>query len=688
MSHSVQCSICKERFTSDGLEPGGIVNCPACGSKLRVPAEASRKPDSGKDDSALPTERQEPSVLRRRAFWLLTTAGLVLVVVIVAAIIGLSWNDDTEPEGAAGLNEQKPHVATPEKQLSTETVQQTRVISSDVVSDGMYYAKIWGALDSIPRPELEDFASKASLQLADFKGTSVAVALEKAGVTVETIEQLATVLAAARRKLEAQSEKQLLALSGEEVFERCSPAVVQIITRDANYKEMALGSGFFVNSDGTFVTNWHVMKGASFATIRASSGTTFFVDSTLAWDVTADLAVLSVKASGVPHLELAGADQTAKVGTRVYAIGYPRGLKNILSNGLVGGFFETKDHVVMLQTNAAISPGSSGGPLIDEQGRVVGVTTASVVGGQNLNLAVPVSSLRQLLSQAKDAKPKRLASSGGTALEAAASTELDEVWSAIRRQEYGAALRHLQKLREGDPRNAAVWNALGWTHFVLNNDELAIEAYEKAVALAPDALEPRYRLGSLYDNAGRHADAVEAFKVCLSIDQTAVGVYCSLGEAYSNMGRHQEAINACKTAIELAESDGARASCYRRLAGCYEASERTVDAVNAYQAAIRLDTDPVTRGTHWLALASLYARQERWQEAAQAYEQAIELTRDAFPAGLLGLWHYQLGCCYIRLGRLDKAHDIHRKLVEMKHERADELEMLIEAKAKSNQLKR
>jgi S1-C subfamily serine protease len=196
------------------------------------------------------------------------------------------------------------------------------------------------------------------------------------------------------------------------LFARSSPAVGRVVTLDRRGLPAGTGSAFLVSGYGLFVTNYHVIEQAHSAYIVLADKRRMAVYGVAALDEEADLAVISVEGSGslrnppvfaaltklVP-LELAGGDLPT-VGSKVYAIGNPLGLANTLSDGLVSGHREL-DHMTVIQTTAPISPGSSGGPLLGADGRVVGVTTFMFKGGQNLNFAVPASKLTSLIASCR-----------------------------------------------------------------------------------------------------------------------------------------------------------------------------------------------------------------------------------------------------------------------------------------------
>lgn len=192
-----------------------------------------------------------------------------------------------------------------------------------------------------------------------------------------------------------------------ELAQRTFPSVVMIVTSDANGQPLALGSGFVVG-DGAIATNMHVIEGASAARVKViGRPRTYAVDGIVGTDATADLALLKVTGLDAPPLQL-GDSKEAAVGNQVFAVGNPEGLEGTFSGGIVSGI-RTIGADELLQITAPISPGSSGGPVIDSAGRVLGIAVATFKEGQNLNFAVPVSYLKALMARSTAATPTPLA---------------------------------------------------------------------------------------------------------------------------------------------------------------------------------------------------------------------------------------------------------------------------------------
>ncbi|MFC1531137.1 S1C family serine protease [Gemmatimonadota bacterium] len=156
---------------------------------------------------------------------------------------------------------------------------------------------------------------------------------------------------------------------------------------------LAQGSGFLVD-DSSLVTNYHVVEGAARIRVQYGDGAVTETQSAYALDRFLDLAVLSVESGPIPPLDLR-LDPPAQ-GEDIFVVGSPLGLSNTLSSGIVSAIREFADQS-FYQITAPVSPGSSGGPVLDRSGRVIGVATASLEQGQSLNFAVPASSLRRVL---------------------------------------------------------------------------------------------------------------------------------------------------------------------------------------------------------------------------------------------------------------------------------------------------
>lgn len=182
-------------------------------------------------------------------------------------------------------------------------------------------------------------------------------------------------------------------------------SVLKLRMLDAAGREVASGTGFFVSDDGLLVTNRHVIDSAHRIEAVPADGSSYAVRGIVAQDEVNDLAVLRLDAGRSRPLPLA-AGAVPDPGERVVVLGGPLGLAGSLSEGIVAAIRDpseverqTSQRSPLLQITAAISPGSSGSPVMKLDGEVVGVVVSQFGVGQNLNFAVPVAALHALMDR-------------------------------------------------------------------------------------------------------------------------------------------------------------------------------------------------------------------------------------------------------------------------------------------------
>jgi hypothetical protein len=174
-------------------------------------------------------------------------------------------------------------------------------------------------------------------------------------------------------------------------------SIVSIVMSDDKAKPIAQGTGFVVSKDGLIVTNYHVIAEGSSAVVKLPDGAFYAVDGMLAFDKARDVAIIKAHGQNFRALTLGNSDRV-EVGEEVVAIGNPLSLESTVSNGIVSGMRTAEDlGGKFLQVTAPISPGSSGGPLFNMAGEVIGITTLYLKGGENLNFAIPINDAKRLL---------------------------------------------------------------------------------------------------------------------------------------------------------------------------------------------------------------------------------------------------------------------------------------------------
>jgi len=191
-------------------------------------------------------------------------------------------------------------------------------------------------------------------------------------------------------------------LSPQEIYQQVNPSVVTVITQ--HEEGMSVGTGVIFSEDGYILTNYHVLDGGSGCMVLLDAGYTLDA-AYVAGDIPNDLAILKVDMTGFPAAEFGDSDLLS-VGDPVYAIGNPLGveLRGTLTNGIVSAInrdvWVDDRYMTLLQTNAALNSGNSGGPLINEYGQVVGINvikmTSRYSNVEGLGFAIPSASVERI----------------------------------------------------------------------------------------------------------------------------------------------------------------------------------------------------------------------------------------------------------------------------------------------------
>jgi len=188
------------------------------------------------------------------------------------------------------------------------------------------------------------------------------------------------------------------------VVDAASPAVLHVRTLRAGRRPSGGGSGLLITSDGYALTNSHVVHGAIGVEVELGDGRTSLAD-VVGDDPSTDLALLRVAADELPRALELGDSNALRVGDAAIAVGCPFGLARTVTMGIVSALGRSLASPTgrriegVIQTDALLNPGNSGGPLLDADGRVVGVNTALVAGAQGLCFAVPSNTARFVLGE-------------------------------------------------------------------------------------------------------------------------------------------------------------------------------------------------------------------------------------------------------------------------------------------------
>jgi len=371
------------------------------------------------------------------------------------------------------------------------------------------------------------------------------------------------------------------------------PAVALVTVYDKEGKPLKAGTGFFVSRDGKLVTNSHVIEGGATATAKLENGASYSILGVVKPAADKDLLLLQADAKDVPFL-LINKQALPDVGSRVAVIGSPLGLEGTVSEGVISGQRIAKKDNEWLQMTAPVSPGSSGSPVVDQDGKLVGVATFIIDKAQALNFARPVEYVSELLDQAS-----------------AAATEPAPLWTVV---------SNPKNVVLNDPEFVAAESAL-------QKDDAAgaLKILNNIEKKYPDNELFLFKLGAVYDRLNLLEDAVQAYQHALKLQPTNGMGWTNLGFTLIALHRFPDAKEAAKQAVKLAPDFG---PAWGLLGIAYSQENRFSEASDAFQKASRLTPyDPEI----WRSLSTNYARLNQREKSQEAAAKAQALNGSSGP---------------------------------------------------------
>jgi len=386
-------------------------------------------------------------------------------------------------------------------------------------------------------------------------------------------------------------------------------AVFKVLTYDRNKTPLASGSGFFISSNGTAISNVHVFKDAYSAKIKLVDGKELNVQYIIDFDESYDLIKFKIDGSNLPFLT----PYNGKIekGENVFTIGSPLGLESTVSTGIVSNVREFEGYGRVIQITAPISHGSSGGTVFNENGYLIGVTTFGITEGQNLNFAVDIKKIQQL---------KRTLNA--TVLQYATTFNSDlymlKGLSAMANNEYQKAVDFFTKYINQKPKNDIGYLRRGNAYKELRDAKNAMADYNKCIELNPQneiAYSNRGLLkGILGDLSGGFQDCINSLKIA----ETAVAYY-NLGWICFEQEDYEQAERAYSDALKL---DPTKASTYNERGEARVQLKKYRDAIQDFSSLIGLEpTNPMA----FMNRAICYFYLNENNEACKDFKRAKEL---------------------------------------------------------------
>lgn len=447
-----------------------------------------------------------------------------------------------------------------------------------------------------------------------------------------------------------------------ELVRRIKPSAVAIETFDSRGNSLSRGSGFFTAADRV-ITNRHVIERSSRVEVHLLDGKKFPVKGVLAVDGEGDLAMLQVDVPANLVRPLPIVRTVPQEGESIVVIGNPFGLEGSVSNGIVSAVREISGYGKIIQITAPISPGSSGSPVVNMYGQVIGVATLQAAEGQSLNFAVPAERIFQLRTgdiqsfsslAAETQKNKR----------AAAERLYSQGVAQLSRDDYARALTYFEKAVEIDNNYAEAWYQAGYCYGVLGRHSDSLKASKQAAKLRPDWAAAYVNIGASSFALNQFKDAADAYRQALKLDDDSADTQYAYGLSLGKLNRTDEEILAYKRAIALKPD---HAGAIEKLGQVAFKEKKWADAVAAFEQLRIYRPDAKT----YNALGESYLELGRAEESVDALNNAI-----AYDAGL-DQARYNLGRAYLKLGNRDMAQVQYEILRASRSDWADRLFVLL-----------
>lgn len=447
-----------------------------------------------------------------------------------------------------------------------------------------------------------------------------------------------------------------------ELVKRIKPSAVAIETFDAKDVTLSRGSGFFIAGDRV-ITNRHVIERASRVEIHLLNGKKYTVKGVLAIDGEGDLALLSVDVPKGSAIPLPIVKAVPLEGESVVVVGNPYGLEGSVSNGIVSAVREIGGYGKIIQITAPISPGSSGSPVVNMAGQVIGVATLQAAEGQSLNFAVPA----ERISQLKVTELQTFSSLNSETQKnkrSAAERLYSQGLAQLSRDDYARAVPYFENAADTDPTYAEAWYQTGYCYGILEKHTDALRASRQAAKIRPDWAAVNVNIGASSYALGQYKEAVDAFRQAIRLDDGNAETQYSLGLALGKLTRTDEEILAYRRAIAIKPD---HANAMDKLGLALFRLKRYADAAAIFESLKIYRPDAKTYGN----LGESLLEAGKAEESVEPLNTAINYNQDFEKA------RYNLGRAYIKLGKTEMAQAQYEILRSAKSDWADRLFVLL-----------
>jgi tetratricopeptide (TPR) repeat protein len=420
-------------------------------------------------------------------------------------------------------------------------------------------------------------------------------------------------------------------------------SVVTVAAMDAKGDILRIGSGFFIDRIGTLVTNDHVLDNAFAAMVKTVDGEIHAINAVIASNPLVDLIKVRVQIAPEQSIPVMLSDDEPVIANRVVVIGSPMGLAHTISEGIIAAVRYHPTLGKVYQLTAPISPGSSGGPVLDLKGQVIGVVSFQTAQGQNINFAVAAKALQSLTIEAREPSIAEWTLGKGARNPRLAAALCHQGARLSIKGEYKAALDYFRQATVANPENPHAWNGLGSCYIGLNQPDHAIEAFNRSIAAAPEDAGGYFMLAMFYKELGQSGRQIESLARVIRIDPENLNARMEMADAYGRMGQTKTQIETYRQILKLNPD---HMPTLRRIGRVLGRVGRYNEALETLRRAGTLAPD---NAGIYFDMGVIYHARKLPKEELQAYIRAIRADPQMVPA------HFGIARLFLRQGDLKRA---------------------------------
>ncbi len=389
------------------------------------------------------------------------------------------------------------------------------------------------------------------------------------------------------------SDLLLFSQTADEIFTSVSGAIVVVEAYDFGGEKSTQGSGVILKDKNILITNFHIFAGNEKLVLKHMDKEIKFSE-IVGLSIDKDVLILKLEDGDFPQVKI-GTTVTLKAGNKVYAIGSPMGMENTITEGLIGGFrkFEDKKNdIEYIQISAGLSPGSSGGAVLNSEGELIGISTMGFKEGQNLNFAIKIEDVLNVDLGVYSDKVKlesiNLFFKGKKLYEDA---------------NYEASLEYFDKFLKLVPNDAICLNFRGLTYMQLKEYEKALKDFNQSSKIDIDYLAPVINRADINYKMENYEQAIKDYSKIMSKFPELVGPVYSRGLAYM---QQQDWTEAVKDFTKVIKMDKGYIQAYLNRGISYYYNHDYSEAITDWKKAKNLDPSMAPTLNEWIDKADYF----------------------------------------------------------------------------------